>query len=207
MKTYEDALNSNLDWALREGSLHFEEKNAVHRTLRRITSRLRDLNIPYAVVGGMAMFAHGYRRFTEDVDLLVTRESMDRIIEALEGLGFVQPVGTSTKLRDTESGVRIKFLIAGHYPGDGKPKPVVFPDPASVATTIDGVQYLNLPTLIDLKLASGISAPHRTKDLADVQELIRELRLDREVAEKLNPFVRDKYLELWQALADAPPDP
>jgi hypothetical protein len=207
MIAYEKQLDADLEWALREGSLHFEEKNKVHETLRRITKRLNDLNIPYAVVGGMAMFAHGFRRFTEDVDLLVTRESMDRILAELEGLGYVQPPGTSTKLRDTQSGVRIEFLITGQYPGDGKPKPVVFPDPSTAAVEIDDVRYLNLAKLIDLKLASGLSAAHRVKDLGDVQELIRALRLPADFSDRLDPSVRPKYVELWDAIQQAPPDP
>ena len=204
MIAYEKKLDADLDWALREGSLHFEEKNAVHETLRRITKRLSELGVPYAVVGGMAMFAHGYRRFTDDVDLLVTRESMDRVLEALEGLGYVQPAGTSTKLRDTQSGVRIEFLITGHFPGDGKPKPVAFPDPAAASVEVDGIRYLNLPKLIDLKLASGISAPHRLKDLADVQELIRALKLPATFGEQVDPSVREKFLELHHAISRAP---
>jgi hypothetical protein len=207
MLAYEKQLDANLGWALKEGSLHFEESSKVHQTLHRITRRLGDLGIPYAVVGGMAMFAHGYRRFTEDVDLLVTRESMNQVLEKLEGLGYTRPAGTSTKLRDAESGVRIEFLITGHFPGDGKPKPISFPDPADCVVELGGIRYLNLPKLIDLKLASGLSAAHRVKDLADVQELIRAISLPRAFAQQLDPSVRDKYLELWQGLQDAPPDP
>src|SRR5438552_4020093 len=175
MIAYEKQLDANLDWALKEGSLHFEEKNAVHRTLHRIAKRLGELGIPYAVVGGMAMFAHGFRRFTEDVDVLVTAEGMRRIHEALEGLGYVAPAGTATKLRDAETGVRVEFLISGKFPGDGKPKAVAFPDPAAASLEIDGIRYVNLPKLIELKLASGISAAHRAKDLGDTQELIKAL--------------------------------
>src|SRR5205809_6795484 len=113
MVTYESLLDADLEFALREGSMHFEENNAVHKTLRNVTRRLNDLGIPYAVVGGMAMFAHGFRRFTEDVDLLVTPEGMKRVREELEGLGYVQPAGTSTKLRDTDTKVKIEFLITG----------------------------------------------------------------------------------------------
>ena len=58
---------------------------------------------------------------------------------------------------------------------------------------------LPLPKLIELKLASGISAPHRLRDLADVLELVRCARLGRELAEALDPSVREKYFELWQA--------
>lgn len=208
MTLYEDKLDADLNWALREGSLHFEEKNAVHETLRRITSRLNDLKIPYAVVGGMAMFAHGFRRFTEDVDLLVTRESMSEILEKLEGLGYVQPAGTSTKLRDTQSGVRIEFLITGGYPGDGKEKPLAFPEPSQVSVEIDGVRYVGLPTLVELKLASGITGGMgRLKDLADVVELIKTLNLSEQFAQQLNPYVREKFLELWQGVQDSPGDP
>jgi len=206
MITYEQALDSDLNYAFNEGGLYFQEKNEVHQTLRRVTRRLADLGIPYAVVGGMAMFAHGFRRFTEDVDILVTRQSMDRILAEMEGLGYAQPPGTSTKLRDTVNGVRIEFLITGGYPGDGRPKAVSFPDPDQVAVDIEGIRYLNLTTLLELKLASGISAPHRMKDLADVQELIKSLSLPRTTAEQLNPEVAPKFQELWDAVAAAPPE-
>jgi hypothetical protein len=179
--------------------MHFDENSAVHKTMRDLTSRLKKLDISYAVVGGMAMFAHGYRRFTEDLDLLVTRDSMGEILERFEGLGYVQPAGTTSKLRDTNTGVRIEFLISGQYPGDGKPKPVVFPDPRDVSIELAGVRYVNLPTLIDLKLASGMSAPHRLKDLADVQELIHVLKLPRDFAARLNASVRTRFTELWDA--------
>jgi hypothetical protein len=59
---------------------------------------------------------------------------------------------------------------------------------------------LPLHLLIDLKLASGMTAADRLRDLADIQELIRINRLPRDLVNELNPFVRDKYVELWQAL-------
>ena len=35
MIAYETQLNQDLRWALQEGSMHFEEASAVHRTLQR----------------------------------------------------------------------------------------------------------------------------------------------------------------------------
>src|SRR4051794_23227568 len=70
---YERRLNEDLGWALKEGSRHFEEKSAVHDALRRIAQRLDELGIPYAIAGGMALFMHGYRRMTDDVDILVAK--------------------------------------------------------------------------------------------------------------------------------------
>ena len=191
-----------------EGDRHFKKDNEVFKTLRKIARRLDDLGIPNAVVGGMALDAHGYRRMTVDVDLLVTPEAQKMIHENSEGLGYVPPFAGSKQLRDTENGVRIEFLVTGQFPGDGKPKPVAFPDPADVSTRIDGIAYLALPKLVELKLASGMTGgATRLKDLADVVALIETLGLPAKFAEGLDPYVRPKYLELWEGLRQSPKGP
>lgn len=197
MITYEQKLGSDFRWALREGSMHFEKESAVHKSLERIARCLDALGVPYAVAGGMALFYHGFRRFTEVVDILVTREALRQIHEKLEGLGYMPPFQGSKNLRDAETGVKIEFIITGDYPGDGKPKPVAFPDPTQVWTDVEGIRFLTLTKLIELKLASGMTNRMRIQDLADVQRLIGELRLPLTVVDELNPFVQDKYKEIW----------
>jgi hypothetical protein len=204
MVTYEQRLDRDRRWALLEGSRHFEKESAVHKALQRIAQKLDGLGIPYAVAGGMALFFHGYRRFTEVVDILVTREGLQEIHRQLEGRGYVLPFEGSKNLRESDSGVRIEFLVAGDYPGDGKPKPVAFPNPDTCRVEMGGIQFLQLPALIELKLASGMTNPGRIRDLADVQELIGLLRLSEGFAEQLNPYVRDKYRELWTAVHNDP---
>jgi len=199
--SFEQQLALDPRWAMSEGSLFFEGQGRVQKTLLGITRRLNELNVPYAVAGGMALFAHGFRRFTEDVDILVTQEGLDRLHEALDGRGYLRPFAASKNLRDTETGVKIEFLLTGGFPGDGKPKPVAFPEPDAVATLIGDVRCLSLPTLVELKLASGMTAPGRLKDLADVQELIRMLGLPLAFGERLNPYVRPKFDELWNSVA------
>ncbi len=191
-----------------EGDRHFRRDNEVFKSLRKIARRLDDLGVSYAIVGGMALDAHGYRRLTVDVDLLVTPDGLKTIHEELEGLGYVPPFNGSKQLRDTENGVRIEFLVTGQYPGDGKPKPVAFPDPADVSTRIDGISYLALPKLVELKLASGMTGGvARMRDFADVIALIETLTLPAEFADGLDPYVRPKYLELWEGLRQSPPGP
>lgn len=197
---YEEMLDRDRGWALSEGSRHFEGKGAVQEALLKIARRLEELGIPYAIAGGMALFRHGFRRFTEDVDILVTREGLGVIHDRLEGLGYLPAFRGSKNLRDTERGVKIEFLVAGEFPGDGRPKPVAFPDPADVAVDLDGVRCVSLPALVELKLASGMTGVGRLKDLADVEQLIQVLRLGRDLADRLNPYVRGKYLELWDGL-------
>lgn len=187
--------------ALREAGRFFMRKDPVHQALKKITSRLDQLKIPYAVAGGMALVAHGYDRTTVDVDLVVTSEGLASAHAALAGLGYLPPFPHAKQLRDTEHGVRIEFLVTGGFPGDGKTKPVSFPDPSEASVEIDRIRYLKLPVLIELKLASGMTNPGRLKDLADVQELIKALGLSSDFASQLNPFVRAKFLELWSAAA------
>lgn len=175
----------------------------VQRALERLVRVLDEQRIPYAIVGAMALNEWGYRRATVDVDVLLAPEGLTALKAAVLGRGYVEKFPGSRGLRDTEAGVTIDVLLAGEYPGDGRPKPVVFPDPARAAVRGRRVALLPLPTLIELKLASGMSAPHRLKDLADVLELIRQLSLPREMADSLDDSVRGKFDELWQA-AQAP---
>jgi hypothetical protein len=188
---------------LSEGSRFLGGEGSVHEALKRITSRLDELGVAYSIAGGMALFRHGFRRFTEDIDLLVTPEGLATIHARLDGLGYARAFAGAKNLRDAELGVKVEFLVTGQYPGDGKPKPVAFPDPSAASVTLDGRRYLRLPALVELKLASGISAPHRLKDLADVLELIRAAKLPAELETELDPYVREKYRELW-AVAQAP---
>jgi hypothetical protein len=171
----------------------------VQRALARIARVLDEQGIPYAVIGAMALNEWGYRRVTVDVDLLLSADGLRRLRDAVLGRGYVEKFPGSRGLRDAEAGVNLDVVLTGEYPGDGKPKPVVFPDPSTAAVRGEGVSLLPLPTLIELKLASGLSAPHRLKDLADVLEVIRALSLPRDLQGSLDPSVRDKYDELWQA--------
>ena len=184
--------------AVKEATGFFMRNDPVHGALEAIAHRLDAEAVPYAVAGGMALVAHGYDRTTVDIDVLVTANGLATIQERLVGRGY-RPAfeGSRKQLRDTDRGVRVEFLVAGEFPGDGKPKAVAFPDPTGSSVEIGGIRYLRLPTLMELKLASGISHPGRLKDLADVQELIQARDLPLELRDELDPSVREKYSELW----------
>jgi hypothetical protein len=83
-------------------------------------------------------------------------------------------------------------VTTGEYPGDGRPNEVSFPEPGAVAIEMDGLCVIRLEKLIELKLASGLSAPHRIKDLADVQQLIEILDLPETITNDLSASVRDE---------------
>jgi hypothetical protein len=201
---FDEHMNRGGIASLRSASEFFMKDDPVFRTLRSITSKLEGLGIPYAVAGGMALVAHGYDRTTADVDILVTPDGLMKVHEALDGLGYLPPFTGSKHLRDGTTKVRIEFLTSGGFPGDGKPKPVAFPDPADVGVDIDGIRFLKLENLLELKLASGMTGGvNRLKDLADVVELIKSLNLPAATGERLNPYVREKFAELWTGTQEA----
>lgn len=204
MIPFEDKMRAGGSVAIKQLDEFFARSDPVHQSLFAIAKRLDSLPIPYAVAGAMALVAHGHVRATNDIDILLSPEGRDALQHHLAVFGCMPLSPNSRNLRDTSTGVRIKFLITGKFPGDGKPKPIAFPDPASASTTIEGVRYLTLPRLIELKLASGLTNPNRLKDLADVQELIRTLRPPRSLADSLHDFVRPKFLELWDGLQNEP---
>lgn len=207
MIAFEEKMRAGGSAAITHIGEFFMGTDPIHATLLALTKKLEELGISYSVAGALALGAHGYVRATVDVDILLTREGHRILRERCDGLGYAPPFAGSKSLRDTRTGVRIEFLISGDFPGDGKPKPVCFPDPARAGVEIAGMRYLRLETLIELKLASGMTNPNRLKDLADVQELIKAIRPPRDLADRLNPFVRDKFLEFWDGVQAQPPEP
>lgn len=193
------AMEKDLEKTIREVDDFFMGRSKVHRTLERVARALQEVNADFALAGGLAVGERGHLRVTVDVDLVVTADGLRRFKERWLGRGYVEKSPGSRGVRDTETGVPIDFLIAGEYPGDGLPKLVKFPLPDSIAKGSGEIRVLDLVTLIALKLASGISAPDRLQDLADVLALIRANQLTPDFAAGLDASVREKYSELWQA--------
>lgn len=176
------------------------EMSPVHDTMRRLAKAFEDLEIVFAIAGAMAANAHGHRRTTADVDVLLRREDLKRFKDRWIGRGWLDLFEGSKGFKDTLNGVKVDVLIVGDYPGDGKPKPISFPTPESAREIRDeSLPYLNLKSLLELKIASGMTAAHRLQDLADAIQLIRINALPQNYSGQLNAFVRDKFNELWQS--------
>ena len=209
-----DAASSNVDSrsiheVYAEGLRYLMGRGELNSALAQLSEDLGRHGIDYVVIGAVALMAHGYPRFTEDIDLVMTGEGLETFHRELVGLGY-RPAfeGARKRLRATRDDVPVEVITAGEYPGDGRPKPVSFPVPAEASVEIDGVRVVTLEKLIELKLASGMTGGvHRLKDLADVVALIEALDLPADFADRLNPFVRDRYAELWAGIHQSPPGP
>src|SRR4030043_1943508 len=86
---YESELETSFDLVLREAGELYQGPGRLKKTYDRFAKCLDDLGVSYSLVGGYALILHGVRRFTEDIDLLVTNEGLTKLHKELIGRGYV----------------------------------------------------------------------------------------------------------------------
>jgi hypothetical protein len=141
-----------------------------------VARRLRD-KVDAPVLGGIAVHLHGGGRSTVDLDYY----TKDRTVTAsqLEAAGA-------------------KWVKAGReHVLDGVPIHTITPEDAGVviekASIIEGIRVVTLKDLVAIKLLSGLKNRGRSKDLADVEELIRVVPLDKRFAARLPKEIRAEF--------------
>jgi hypothetical protein len=170
--------------------MFLDGRDSVHQAMRTVVCIFTQNNIDYAIVGGMAVNAHRHSRTTGDVDFLVRPEGLATIRELASRGVFRSVAGRSRRFVEPQTGVQFDVLVTGFFPGSGKPGPIPFPDPVTVSQVVEDLRYIDLKTLIELKLAA-----HRYQDFADVVSLIRVHELDESFQSQLHPSVRADYIE------------
>src|SRR5688500_916913 len=136
---------------LREIDEFFMKTGPVQKTLHNLDKRLSQEHIDYAVIRGMALALHGFVRPTLDADILLTKGGLERLREVLVWRGYAPPfAGAPKHYRDVVTGVKLEVIPTGEYPGDGQPKPVVFPEPGKVVEDKSEYPLVKLETLIQL---------------------------------------------------------
>jgi predicted nucleotidyltransferase len=149
----------------------------LYEELKAVIDRLNRERIDYAVCGGIAVALHGYLRFTQDLDILVQKEDVDRISRAVRDLGFLFDAG------------RIPFNVGGpnqreiHRISKIEEEEVLTLDLLLVGSVYEEVwagrrsfdwegrelKIVALDGLLEMKRMAG-----RDKDLLDIKELTRK---------------------------------
>lgn len=65
------------------------DRSPVHDTMQRLAQTLGALEISFAIAGAMAANAHGHRRTTSDVGVLMRREDLVRFKDRWIGHGWL----------------------------------------------------------------------------------------------------------------------
>lgn len=148
---------------------------------REVSQAIEAAGCEGGIVGGLAVFLHGYARTTVDVDAYATDRR--RVGEELVARGF----GFDAARKEwTKHGVPVHLLAPeddlGFHP--------------SRYSMLQGARTVTLGDLVSMKLASGSRNVHRMKDLADVVELIKHLKLDKTFTARVAPAYRAEFKRL-----------
>lgn len=163
----------------------------IQKTLKKLIPTLDELGISYVVIGGNAVYIHGYKRYTEDIDILVTKDGQQTIMSHLFQLGLMPRFkNAETSFKDTLTKIGIDLVISGKEKlGKG-----TYPEPDKLQTVShQGITFVGLIDLINIKIESG-----RDRDIADVSELIKYLKLDEDFYKKLNSDAQSEFRQIWK---------
>jgi len=148
-----------------------------------VARKLRNF-VDAPVLGGIAVFLHGYLRSTTDLDFYTS----DREV-------------TDVQLR--AGGARWDTAHREHVLDDVRIHTVTPEDAGHVVarvSEIDGVRVVSLKDLIAIKLRCGLKNVDRGKDVGDVIELIRALSLDKSFVTKLPKDLRSEFKKFVDAV-------
>lgn len=158
------------------------------RSIELIVHALNTHQVRYLIAGGLAVVAHGYVRFTADLDLLLEMDvpNLTGAISALKTLGyrprapvefeqFIDPV--QRKQWIDEKGLVVFSLFSPDHPATEidlfVDPPLVFADAYMRASKMDvapGITaiFCSLDDLIELKTKAG-----RPRDKDDIAQLLK----------------------------------
>ena len=151
---------------------------------RQVLAAIEHSGAPGAVVGGIAVFLHGYERTTRDID--VYTEDLQRVADALAELGFEYE---SDERQFVKDGVPVHLL----NPDRLAHRPVRFEE-------LEHVRTVTLAELLNMKLHSGTTNVLRAIDLADVIGLIRHNKLTGAFVPHIDKPVRSEFRKLVRAI-------
>src|SRR5262245_40030157 len=83
-------LGEDMEQKLARATRFFMGTADVQLAANRLAQKLDELGIPYAICGGLAVFAHGHERMTRDVDVVLTADGLARFKEQALGRGWLE---------------------------------------------------------------------------------------------------------------------
>lgn len=178
--------------------------------LEKILNVLREAAVPFEVVGGVAVNAHllpGHRHrsfVTRDIDLLVRRSDLDRIVRAAESAGYdARKIvgGHMLRLPHQEAQEAVHLLFAGERSKSTQPTAHPDLDPQAVEFFGLSVPVAPLRDLVRMKLNS-----FRAKDLVHLQILDEAGLISGEIDSELSAVLQERLAEARHRLAEEQPD-
>ena len=166
--------------------------------IQQLHSLLTAAQIPYRIVGGMAVFIHVFERdplqarLTSDVDAAVDRSSLPAVIEAARKAGWVfrHTAGFDMLIDEAQpkarSVVHLLFLHEKVRPDYADSVPASPPEKTS-----EGILIAPVADLVRMKLTS-----YRLKDRVHIQDLDSVGLITAEIEQQLPKLLLDRLADI-----------
>jgi hypothetical protein len=171
------------------------------RVVKAVDHLLQAIGCEAVLGGGWAVWRHGYvGRVTQDIDIALPADRVDDFLRVAAVAGFdvlpVQP-GRWPKVMHRDTGIEVDVLPEGGRPGTAtRLAPTTIPPPSHMGAKGAVLRYINLSSLVELKLAAG-----RARDESDVVELIRANSDQTDAIRQHLAGVHPDYVSAFDALA------
>ncbi len=180
--------------------------DAMLGTLKRTAAALRDAGVPFAVAGGLAMWARGAPVRDDDVDVVVTKEDLPRAVAALEEAGMQAedpPEEWLVKAHDGD--VTVDIMV---HPSGIEITPEVLDRAEEVQVEAVTMPVLPIEDVLVTQLLSMSERYMTYEGLIETARAVRE-QVDWESVRRRtehNPFAR-AFFTITQGLGVVPPPP
>jgi len=178
----------SVDEVLKRLGFLLEQNQGPEGQIEYIARDLDENGIDYCIIGGMSLGIHNFKRYTSDIDILLSKTGFKKLKETFIGRGYSYRPGSEKNLYyhvHTGTKIPIDILVEGDNNG------IIMPHPKSVRQKLSGIWWITLPNLINFKLTAG-----RSQDINDVIRLIMANELTEEYSEQLRVDVRESFLKL-----------
>jgi hypothetical protein len=170
------------------------------RVVRAVDHLLQLMDCPSVLAGGWAVWRHGFvGRVTQYLDIVLPADRIEEFLRLAAVSGFEvvsQSEGHWPKARHKDTDVKLDILPEHARPGTAaKLAPTTIRHPSAMRAQGASLVYVNLPCLVELKLAAG-----HIGDEHDVVELIRTNPDQVEVIRRHLAAVHADYAQAFDAL-------
>ena len=171
--------------------------------IKEIAWKASDAGIPFLVIGGYAVFAHGYVRTTDDLDLMVQRGRRTEWSKLLDGFGMTVKHDADTFLQfdpADAAGMEVDLMFVSEDVFDRLQR-------AGMEAKVEGVcvRVVALLHLIALKCHAlkHSKAMRRLKDMDDLIQLILINQIDLNEPELRATIFKHGNAEIYEKLRNA----
>jgi hypothetical protein len=174
-----------------------DKNNFIQSIIPKICLELDNSNVNYCLVGGATLPFYKYNRATDNLDVLISRDSMENLTNSKFFKQNFEASRTDDLVTFKNGNLNLNVILSGTYLNYDEN--IYYKEPTLISKVFNGLKIISLPNLICYKIADGIFTK-RTRHFGDVEELIKNNSLPLNFSEEnnFNKKINNHWKILWE---------